>query len=439
MKERRYITKIRLYRFQGYTDETVYLGRTTNAIRGMSDSGKSSISRAINWVLYNRPVKAVAEYVAYDEEHCFVTVFFSDNTAITRGRRRDENYYILDKNGKKTEFKGFGFEVPPEITEAHGMPRVVFDDNYSMSLNVGMQNDPVFLFDDSDSRKSKLLGKISGAERMDGGIDVINTWNRTAVAARKDLLARVKKLNESIKAYDYLDDMIGLVDGLEDLANTIDSNQDTKNEIMKLASSYLTLELSKETLLSIILHEPNLLELDKLVAKLESLQTYSDELNDAFSRYEEYQQSKTVSDKLLAQEANIDMLSKHLEDLQNEIGRHQELTEIFNEYTDIVVNLNENAKLIGSKYAIYAVSDLISQIDNMNDIATKMYDVGQLFKNNAVDIETMSNMVAEIEQNIANITEEYEQALLEYPTCPLCSQPLHECMDGGGIVEQGYI
>ncbi|WP_035425703.1 AAA family ATPase, partial [Halalkalibacterium ligniniphilum] len=49
------INTVRLENFQSHLDTSIDFSTGLNVIVGQSDSGKTSILRAIRWVLYNQP------------------------------------------------------------------------------------------------------------------------------------------------------------------------------------------------------------------------------------------------------------------------------------------------------------------------------------------------------------------------------------------------
>ena len=181
--ERVWIKSARFYHFQCYIDEVIEFCSTTNAIIGETDKGKSTISRGIYWCLYNRPVKIGRkdrdEFTTWGQNHCFVQITLSNGNVITRGRKNKENYYtIQNPEGEIKTLKGFGFEVPPEVLEAHGMIPLDFDGKDQMSMNIGLQLDPIFMLAEGPAKRAKIIRKINGADKADGAIGLVQSWKR---------------------------------------------------------------------------------------------------------------------------------------------------------------------------------------------------------------------------------------------------------------------
>jgi len=102
------IKRIHLHNFQIHREKTLLLTAGLNTITGQSDTGKSAIIRAIEWVRNNRP--AGIGFINYAADECWVEIE-TDRGTVRRTRTRTTNSYTV--NG--VEHLGVGTAVPEEV------------------------------------------------------------------------------------------------------------------------------------------------------------------------------------------------------------------------------------------------------------------------------------------------------------------------------------
>lgn len=142
------IEKLRLQNFQKHTDAKLKLGRVTCVV-GESDRGKSSIIRAIRWLMLNQP--AGDSVRKHDTKQTTVTAWI-DGKRVERGKGR-ENVYRLEK----AEYKAFGNKVPEGIATFLN----VGDENFQC------QHDSPFLLHLSSGQISRSLNSVVDLEAID--------------------------------------------------------------------------------------------------------------------------------------------------------------------------------------------------------------------------------------------------------------------------------
>ncbi|MDY7222929.1 AAA family ATPase [Halalkalibacterium halodurans] len=163
------INQVRLENFQSHLDTVIEFGEGMNVIVGESDSGKTSILRAIRWALFNLPrgtdfMRAGADFVR-------VRVTFTDGTTIVRERTPSKNRYVIKRPEEEDLIlEGFGIHVPQEVLDAHGMKPLRIDRDHEIQLHVAQQLDGPFLLDQTGAIRAKAIGRISGAHFLDMAI-----------------------------------------------------------------------------------------------------------------------------------------------------------------------------------------------------------------------------------------------------------------------------
>ncbi len=105
------ISKITLTNFQCHKDLTITLDRITTLV-GPSDSGKSSVIRALDWAIFNEG--RTSFLTTRGSKQASVTVEV-DNHTITRTTKN--NSYIVDG----TELSSIGKNLPAEVPNVFRM------------------------------------------------------------------------------------------------------------------------------------------------------------------------------------------------------------------------------------------------------------------------------------------------------------------------------
>ena len=426
MNKLKYLISIMLYHFQAHVDTLIKFDKQSNAIIGHTDAGKTSISRALMWALYNRPTRVNDEYMMHGATHSFVTVTFSDGTEITRGRRDKQNYYILKQGEESKTFEGFGFEVPPEVVDAHGMYQVDFDDSGNKaSLNLSMQLEPVFMFDDTASRRSKLLGKISGADRADGALGVASGWLKEARSTRSALKKKVTGLDVELSQYDFLQTMGDKIEELTLLVNKGIITEKLCDELVGDAARLAELEVSRKELENTISFEQGIITAQEYIKELEILTTLKDSIYLTLSTYIESVNEHAYMQRIIAKSEDIIGLDTLIVNVENTIKLRDVLIDTQSEYLRFKSELDKAYEQInlGNKLAnIDALLDKLSNsVDILKEVQASYSDYLKQAKLLKLGEDYINSTVAKIQENDIKIN----QNVSTFDVCPVCNNKIN--------------
>jgi len=126
------IRRIELIDFQSHEHTRLDLTDGVNVLVGMSNVGKSSVLRAILWVLTNRPSGTGMIRKGAKEARVIIE---TDSFTVERVRGPKLNGYLLAQGGVGTQYNVIGKDVPEPVMQALNMS----------GLNVHAQFDPFFL------------------------------------------------------------------------------------------------------------------------------------------------------------------------------------------------------------------------------------------------------------------------------------------------------
>jgi len=184
------IKSIHIRNFQAHKDTLLELHDGVNVITGASDSGKSSIIRAIRWSHENRPAGDSFRNWDCEEEKVSVVITTKDNLRISKSRSKTNSYTL----GRKT-FDVLKAEVPQEILDAFDLSE----------YNIRSQHQPYFLLSDSPGEVARKLNEIAGLDIID---KIFKNLNSKILASKRGVVSQtetIKTLTEDIDKLSYID------------------------------------------------------------------------------------------------------------------------------------------------------------------------------------------------------------------------------------------
>ncbi len=273
-----FIYSLIIHNFYSHKHSEFKFSKGTNVLIGLSDSGKSSVLKALNWVFFNTP--SGNSFQRWGTTETWVEVVFWDNEnkhTIRRELVKGKNVYYMDNYAP---FKAFGTTVPEEIQK-------VLNIN---SVNVQSQISPHFLLSNTPGEVARHFNRVARLDEIDRATTNVNSWidsiKQGIQHKENDLKENIKKLS----TFEYLEKLeieMDVLEGMEVQENGMRSNfkQLTKltDKISGVAdeikgySKILEMETSIDCIIDLISTEKELemryLKLKKNVRSINSIQT----------------------------------------------------------------------------------------------------------------------------------------------------------------------
>lgn len=178
---------LELKNFQSHEYSRLEFSPGVNMIVGSSDSGKTAIIRALNWVVNNRPAgDSFRSKFGNKLSKETKTILSIDGTEIIRSKSDKENYYLLNE----VEFKAMGQGVPDDVSSFL---------NFS-NINIQYQMDSPFLLSESSGEVARYFNKVVNLEKIDEALKAaaskIKKTEMTLKLKEEDLTRDTEKLQE---------------------------------------------------------------------------------------------------------------------------------------------------------------------------------------------------------------------------------------------------
>lgn len=201
-----YIKKVNIKNFQSHTSSELTFENGMNVIIGPSDQGKTSIIRAIKWVLFNEPKGT--EFIRTGATWASVSIELSNGFTITRERSKTKNRYILTHpDGEVDIYEGFGNEVPYEVIKTHGVFPTEVDKETGAKLSISEQLEGPFLLTQSASARAKVIGRLSGIHILDKAIKDCLIDIRRESQAHDRLKQDINNIDKELEQYKDLENL----------------------------------------------------------------------------------------------------------------------------------------------------------------------------------------------------------------------------------------
>lgn len=337
------LERIEIENFQSHKKTDLKFVPGVNVIIGSSDSGKSAILRAINWVASNRPLgDSFRSEWGGDTK---VKIQTSDKQEIERNRSASKNEYILNKD----VLKAFGTDVPEEVINALKMD----------SYNIQSQMDSPFLLSHTPGEAARMLNKAASIDDIDIAISGISgslTRINNNIKYKEKQLAEYK---DKIKQYENLSNIEELVSAAEAL--------EKQKEILIQHKRELSLVYSK---------------VDRVQQGLKESEHIPELLEDVLAVEKEF---NTYQEQLTENEL-ICKISQRIKNIHNLLKKTENVEKAINTVNEIITQDKELKEKQNQIYALEKITNRIirnqSAIDKMDKEIKHMEEI---YKNNMPD------------------------------------------------------
>jgi len=240
------IQSVSLSNFQSHVETQLRFageGRLT-VIVGPTDSGKTSIVRALKWVIYNQP--AGTGFIRAGAATSTVSIELASGLRVTRLRSASLNQYRLwlpigRHEAEEQVFEGFGSSVPAEVQRALRVYPVSIGD-LVLLVNLAEQLDGPFLGKSVPSTlRAKVLGRLAGSEVLDVASNRLGTDILRASRERERLEHELEAVQSEIDRHSWVIPMLDkirsadlAVSGINGKVQTIERCRELREKLARL-------------------------------------------------------------------------------------------------------------------------------------------------------------------------------------------------------------
>lgn len=195
------IKRLVLKNFQAHTLLELNFQKGINIIYGATDSGKSSIVRALRWICFDDFSSNEARKL--ETKETVVTVIFDSGIEVSRIKSNSVNAYTLKNGNEEKRFDSIGKGVPEEISKIFGM-ELLDVDGVKINLNIAEQLSAPFLLGKEfpSTFRAKLFNQLTGNDIQD---KIFKDLNKDILGFGRDISSLEKLTNDHVKELEVLE------------------------------------------------------------------------------------------------------------------------------------------------------------------------------------------------------------------------------------------
>lgn len=350
--------------FLSYESTEIEFSEGVNVITGLSQAGKSTILRTLNWIISNRPR---GENIIRDGQSDVVVSLFGVNEkgkfSVTRGKGKKDNYYsVIVGDEKEVVFRAFGTEVPDQVQELLNLS----------DINLQKQHSPYFLVFDSPGQSALYIRGVAKLEEIDKVVSVLSGRIRTVSSKISSIEKEVLEVTSKLDVVNEIDlDRFG--NCLSEVEKSEEEKERFEREVSELQSMLDLLSSTEQALVS----------LERI--DFESLD----------ERFRESKKLLGVSRRLFEEIREVDYLIVSLNSLRRQ---------------EVVLPDNVDSLLIRPSKLMSEFNDVVYEVEQLNTLL--------------LGVESTKKTIQSTEDELSKFTLEREELLSRLEVCPYCGQKL---------------
>ena len=329
------IKKVTIQGFQSHSDTVLEFAPGVNYILGTTDSGKTSVLRAMRWLVENRP--SGNAFRSYWSEFTRVTLE-TDQHKIVREKGKDDFYQL---NGK-TKFTALRMTVPDEITNALNLSPINFQHQMDVPFLIGTGYTPGTVAEHFNKVANlSVLDRVrnnlnSDISKLTTTIGVPPSGNTKA----KGLYADLIDVEEKLKKFEFIERLEVEMEVLETMEN---QKVAIANKVNKLQKALNTIESIKQNIKNI----DDLLECEPTFQSIMDWMSNKEVIKLKYRQLAGLIAQITNTRKTIAEKSDLINLETSIDELLELKERKSTYKKVISQLSDLLYNINNtNTELL---------------------------------------------------------------------------------------------
>lgn len=296
------LNRLRIKNFQKHDKLDVTFASGVTTIVGSSDTGKSSIVRALRWVCTNKPNGN--SFIRHGSKSTSVRLEF-DGETVTRTKGSSNTYRLADE-----EFHSFSSSVPEKIKSLLKLD----------AINFQSQHDTPFWFAESAGQVSKNLNEIIDLSVIDNTLSEVASTLRKCRSDTESLQRSLSASQEQLESLSWVLESSAEFDAIDRTAKEIKTRGETIEQLHDLIQ--IIYQADKKIVTGTKLKEDHE-ELTSLFSELRSTTTQIDNLETHITVYRSREKKARFKDDFNLDFTSLLKLSNRIEsDISSEFALH---------------------------------------------------------------------------------------------------------------------
>lgn len=359
-----YFSEVVIKRYQSYEDVIFKLSPGVNLIVGPTDSGKTAVMRAIQYVAFNDPQDP--DFRTGYRDITEIIVRRNDGKGVRRKRNNSNNIYEIldgDKVTERLETVGRG-KAPLPVQKILNLA----------DINFQAQHDSPYLISSefSAGAVARIINRLTKLDDLDKWTSEFRKELNSLNSTKKVIESDLEEDEEKLKKYDGLDEIVGRAEGIIKDWDSLERRESDLEEIIELIDSF-----------------------ENLIAKV-----------------------RKINEDLKFEEPVVSLLNRW-EELDEKERRLKEINDAVHQINEMNGEIEEINGLIEFEPTIIGVLKRFEEFDGRKQ---RMLDVEKLVS----DYDYFQEQIGEVDKKLLFIRGEIEKILLEVKICPTCGNKITE-------------
>lgn len=374
------LKKLTVQNFQSHENTEIIFSPKVTVITGKSQSGKTAILRALNWLINSRPRGfRFHSHFADDPTRIELEV---DNKLIVHEKSKTKEKYNLIKN---IALGFIGSEVPDEIINLLNFTEI----------NMQGQLDQPFLITSSPGEITRVINRVTKLDEVDDWIRNVTSQVNTANSQISLVQDEIQEIGEKIEKYE----------GLEKVEEPLDLLEKVEYKIISLIADIKDLSELIE-------------DLGRNIESISALH-WVDKSLIMLGQISDLDESIEKTDELLLVDERIYRLEEEIQVLDG-------VDDLFRELNDIVLWQKEYEIFENIVWIICTIEKEIKVIEKINVSFKELNDIDEWLIEYDEDEELVWNFeetekeVSDLEEKVETERFKYTEKLKKLKICPIC-------------------
>lgn len=403
------LEQIEIFNFESHKHLIVDLADGLNCIVARSNKGKSSLIRALTFVIENRPLGLSFKNWQSNENDVVKVILRFHNGTVIREKSTEIDRYKLIIDEKTKTYDRPNRSIPEAI-------KSFLDMNY---YNIKRQFDPFFLLQYSPGEVGRKFNEIVDLTIIDEVLKSSKEKEKEAKNNYEKYRDEAKNLESKIESMNYVTNLRKRYNALEILYNEHENRTNNLNEVIDI---YNFITQSKEK----IQKESKLLKYERLVKELiANINSYIsrkkelDYIYDIVDHIYESEEIVNYNEILISKEDKI----KNLIELCKSYSSRKNIVSEIDKITFEIEQLEAEIKIHNKKIKYEKrIKNLIRLNEDLLNRLSSLEEIEDLYDS----IKELENEIALMESNISEYQKEYDKIIKDGGICPVCKTQLTE-------------